>query len=332
MAASLSPGLDGIIRIDPPLVLAPDLAGTSHEAIVAGHSATIVFPTNDAEDITFPQGDLAIDPIPDFPPPPLTQSLHPRLIATTSLSVPAPGLLVVTRVRLRWTDPEMEASFGDMRALQMFPTALGTWLSTVRDWLSAWSGNPRERPEQTGDPVMRVALANEPDRPAIGAGGRVPVIVQEQRAATVAEVRAAFAAASNARELPLQHRLQAEAKVHFYRREYRHAVIAACSAAEVALSDAFRELLRDAGRAEGEVRDISRGVSGVVELYRLNAGRAGGLSVSISRVMDQLANPRNLAVHAGEAMDNDTAKNAILTAASLLQVTPLPTPEAIASP
>jgi len=67
-------------------------------------------------------------------------------------------------------------------------------------------------------------------------------------------------------------------------------------------------------------------VSGIVELYRLNAGRKDGLAVSIGQVIDQLAGPRNRAAHEGEALDDDTARKAIRTARALLEVSPLRTP------
>ena len=82
--------------------------------------------------------------------------------------------------------------------------------------------------------------------------------------------------------------------------------------------------------SEKEVKEISKGVSGVVELYRLNGPRAKGPPVSIGQVIDQLATPRNLAVHAGEAMDHDTAEKAVRTAKALLEVTPLASPGAAA--
>src|SRR5205085_8775100 len=55
------------------------------------------------------------------------------------------------------------------------------------------------------------------------------------------------------------------------RHEHRHAVITACSAAEVALSESAAELLTRAGRTANEISDILDGVAGVVELYRLRS-------------------------------------------------------------
>jgi hypothetical protein len=150
-----------------------------------------------------------------------------------------------------------------------------------------------------------------------------------ERAYTAWELRAAFAAASSGIGLPLPRRLLADAIVRNSRDEHRYAVITACSAVEVALSESAAAALTDAGRSKREVEDILNGVSGAVELYWLNAGRDGGLPVSIGRVMSQLAGPRNRAVHAGETPVADTARDAIRTAKALIEVSPLPRPQSL---
>jgi hypothetical protein len=93
------------------------------------------------------------------------------------------------------------------------------------------------------------------------------------------ELRAAFAAASGDEGVPLPRSLLAEAQVHAVRQHYRQAVISACGAVEVALSESARAELSRAGRSKKEIDAVLRGVSGVVELYRLNAGRKDGLAV-----------------------------------------------------
>lgn len=144
------------------------------------------------------------------------------------------------------------------------------------------------------------------------------------------ELKGAFAAASRGIELPLEHQLIADARLYASQRQYRQAVISACSAAEVALAQSSRASLIRAGRTEAEAHEIVRKVSGVVELFRLNAGRGQLLGVSIGRVMNLLAAPRNEAVHGGEALDLDTAIKSIQTANELLQVSPLKTPRSLA--
>jgi hypothetical protein len=56
-----------------------------------------------------------------------------------------------------------------------------------------------------------------------------------------------------------------------------------------------------------------------------------GSLMSIGRVMDQLASPRNDAVHAGKDLVKDTAIGAVRTARELVRaVSPLPAPRSAA--
>jgi hypothetical protein len=158
----------------------------------------------------------------------------------------------------------------------------------------------------------------------------VATILTGQRTASTAEITGAFVAASRGEQLPLEHQLFNEAMLYAYRGQNRHAVISACSAAEVALSQEARRRLAAAGRTPKEVKEILKGTAGVVELYRLNASRRKGPVVSIGQVMSGLAGPRNQAVHAGEALDADVARGAIQTARALLAVSPLPGPRSLA--
>jgi hypothetical protein len=235
----------------------------------------------------------------------------------------------VDNVRLRWRDTSLEHAAGEFVSDRNFAEELGTWLSTVRDWLSAWSHNVRERALLEPTPRVRVALMDDPDAGTVSSGGTRPVFVLGERASTPVELRAAFVAASSGIPLPLPRKLLAEAIVHAARHEHRHAVISACSAAEVALSESARAVLAGAGRTDDEIAEILGGVNGVVELYRLNASRPTSPRVSIRRVMDQLARPRNRAVHEGDEPDQETAQRAIRTALALLEVSPLPQPQAL---
>ncbi len=319
-------GVDAIAWLDPPLLLSKGIAGHSYEVMIAGRAITLTLPSQGPESWAKSR-DAPMGPIPKFPPPKLAKALVSGVWAYSSTSrvVPDP-VLVVGAVRLRWPDGDL-AQLGDMRALSDFAKQFGAWLSTVRDWLAAWSGNLRETVFREPTPPMRLAQFDAPQRGQIGAGGsNTPVMMLDERTSDSVELRAAFAAASRDEGLPLPRLLLAEAQVHAVRQHYRQAVISACGAVEVALSESARAELSHAGRSRREIDSVLRGVSGVVELYRLNAGRKRGLAVSIGQVIDQLAGPRNRAAHEGEALDVGTARKAIHTARALLDVSPLPTP------
>ena len=272
-------------------------------------------------------------PPPTFPPPPLAETYVPgRLHTQISIAQkPDADMIAVGAIRLRWQGTDLTRATGPLRSSleRTFVEDLGEWLSIVRDWLAAWSGEPRDSLNWAPRPVSRLASFDNPDAAPITVGGPSITLVR-RRATSRDEIEGAFAAASIGEEVPLEYQLLNESVVYAYRHQNRHAVISACSAAEVALSrGAERELLA-AGRTPKQIEEILKGVTGVIERYRLNASCKEGLPVSIGRVKGQLAGPRNAAVHAGEAPDAETARNAVQTARELLVVSPLPEPRSFA--
>ena len=321
-------GVDSIAWLDWPLLVANGLAGRSFHVSIARRPTLLTFPSEGS-------GGLARSPadpdrsIPRFPPPPLVEPVvKAHAYAYTSLGTPE-GAVLVGAIRLRWHDAEFERVIGDRGIAQNFSGAVGEWLSVVRNWLVGWSGGVRGEVEGRGTPQVRLVLAHDPERGPFGAGGR-PLVVGKVTVFGLNEVKGAFAAASLGMDLPLEHQLVADARLNHYQHEYRHAVINSCSAAEVALSRTARVALGRAGRSPDEINAIMRGVTGVVELYRLNAGRRGGLPISIGQVMSQLAGPRNEAAHAGEPLDEERSRNAFKTASALLKIVPLPNPGSLA--
>jgi hypothetical protein len=319
--------IDALAWLDPPLLLEQGVAGRSYEVTIGGRPTTLTLPNEGMGEF---RTDRTETPgrLPSFPEPPLALPLGR---ASTSLSLARgarEGELVAQVIRLQWRDNEFFA--GELeesgRNPNEFSRELGAWLAMVRNWLAAWSENVRDRVEPEPTPLIQAALAGDPATAAVTGGRSRFVYIQDQRPSTALELEAAFAAASRSERVPLEHQLLNDARVHVHRGENRYAVITACTAAEVALSGSAQALLAAAGRSEEEVAEILEGVSGVVELYRLNAGSPLG-GVSIKRVKGQLAGPRNAAAHRGQEIDDEVARRSICTARDLLEVSPLRAPE-----
>jgi hypothetical protein len=320
-------GIDGIVQLDPPLLLPRTIQGRSYDVSLDGTAMKMTLPSGGLRALCI--SSTSNFDIPSFPEPALTQGRTTNIQAHASVSLPIPeNIFAATALRLRWHDSELEENVGELGVAVKFSEQVGGWLAVVRDWLAAWSGNVREHIELEATPNVRLTLFNDDVLPARG-GGPTPVVLQGQAAATSIQLTAALAAASTDHALPLERQLLADAVVQAHRRQYRQAAISACSAAEVALSAAARAHLMAAGRTRDEVDKILSGVTGVVELYRLNAGRRRPLCVSIGKVRNELANPRNAAAHAGQTPDEDVAIAALRVARALLDVRPLPTPRSL---
>jgi hypothetical protein len=229
-------GVDSVVWVDPPLLVVNGVMGCSYEVKISGHAARLTLPTETAP---LPGGRTPEPPrpIPAFPPPPLVEPVIDKnaAAATTSLGVPQ-GALVVGAIRVRWNDEEFERSPQNQRAVQ-FSADVGAWLSIVRNWLAGWTGDVRHAINYGAPPTrVRLVLFNDRGAGQFGFGG-APLHVRKLHIPGALEVQAAFVAASRGIDLPLHHQLLADARLYAAQHQYRYAVINACSATEVALSD-----------------------------------------------------------------------------------------------
>jgi hypothetical protein len=120
--------------------------------------------------------------------------------------------------------------------------------------------------------------------------------------------------------------------VDLYSGDHRLCVIDACSAAEIALGAALTAHLKAHGLDDTDTEQLLRLGSGIGEAFPVYQQLVlpGASAVSRGRVLHQLANPRNRAVHGGEHPDDTVARRAVETARLLVQeAIPLPPPAAV---
>jgi HEPN domain-containing protein len=243
-------------------------------------------------------------------------------------------MLLVTAVRLRIP---AKGDFA-MQSYTTWPitqvgTDFGAWLVRAEAWLDVWTGTILQPVTRVGTPLVRAALPGDDGGLAgVATGGPVPVVIRSQRWATPEEVAASFAAASSELDVPLAYTILRRSLVEFHAGEYRLCVIDACSAAEVALDAALTAHLRAHGLTGVETERLLRLGPGIAEAFLVyqQLVAAGQSAVSRNRVIDQLANPRNRAVHAGEHPDETVAVRALEIAARLVgEAVPLPRPDDI---
>jgi hypothetical protein len=323
-------GFDAIAWLDPPLHVSRRVAGKSYQVRIAGRPTVLSLPSVGPKEM-FGGGSAAEGPTPSFPPPPLSAPLvsGARAYLTMSARTP-PGMLIVEAIRLRWTDPARTRSIRRNEDLgDGFDKPLGAWLAVVRDWLAAWRGATRGPIAQEATPSIR--LATSASRGTIGGGGYAAygVHMPARRWSKPSALEAAFIAASEGRELPIEHQLFSEALAYAAGARRRHAVISACSASEVAVSESLRRFLADAGRGERERKEVLDRSNGIMALCRLHAMTVKGLPLSLRVVQKALAAPRNRAAHAGQEPDDHTVERALVAARALLSLSPLPSPATI---
>jgi HEPN domain-containing protein len=243
-------------------------------------------------------------------------------------------MLVVTAVRLRIpAEGEFAIESYTTWPIRQVGALFGAWLVRAEAWLDAWTGAIRQPVTKIGTPLIRAALpADGGGLAGVASGGPVPVVIRGQRWATREEVTAGFAAASDELDIPLAHTIFRRSRVEYYAGEYRLCVIDACSAVETALGAALTAKLRAHRLTSVQTEQLLRLASGIAEAFPVyrELVAAGQAAVSRNRVIDQLANPRNRAVHAGEYLDENVARRAIETAGLIVQeAVPMPHPDDI---
>ena len=313
-----APSIDFVGWLDSPLFVEKGLAGRYYKVSIAGRSAVLTLPLEGSGPPAEPSSQ-PVRPIPSFPPPRLREPPSiggPSTIE--SLGTPE-GTLLVGAVRIRY-----EAAF-EFETVMPFVPGVRRWLSVARNWLAGWSDAWGEQIEPKSSAAVRLALHHDPEAgPFVTTGGR-PSVWRKMTVFPTNEVEGAFAAASLGIDLPLEHQLLRDARCHHYQRDYRHAVINACTAAEVALSQAAPPALTRAGWSNADIKRAV-GTNGVANLYRLFALRGEALPVPFGQVVKKLASPRNRAAHEGVSLDANVSREAITTAGKLLELTPLPRP------
>jgi hypothetical protein len=322
--------VDSIAWLDTPFWVDRALAGESYRITLGPSRVRLTLPLENVGD-TIHSSMRRTPPAPRFPgtrrPAPLRA---PRSDSGSALVVPD-GMLVITAVRLR-IPAEGDLAIGSYTTwpIGTVGAVFGAWLVRAEAWLDAWTGTIRQPVMKIGTPLIRAALpTDEGGLAGVAAGGPVPVVIRGQRWATPEEVTAGFAAASSQLDVPLAHVILRRSLVEFYSGESRLCVIDACSAAEIALDAALTAHLRARGLPGAETERLLRLGSGIAEAFPAyrDIVAAGRSAVSRNRVIDQLADPRNRAVHAGEHPNEAVALRAIETARLLLQeALPLPGP------
>ena len=317
---------DAVVWTDPPLIVSRKTPRGPYAVRIADKATRVWLPLRGPREIRERVGRSARRPMPEFPAPQLAGPVRKGLWMESGSSALMPQRpLIIEAFRLRWHDPQRTGDEdGPWRPGQGFDDDVAPWLSLVRDWLAAW--RHEERGEVPQQPTPRIRMGRVGGRMVLHGGDNATggVHLARRPISTPSELRAAFAAASSALELPTEYALYGEALAYAAGGRYREAVISACGAVEVALAGCADALLAKAGRNEDERGELLDRVSGVVDLYRLSATTSEGLPVSLGQVKNRLAGPRNNAAHRGQAPSEETVRLAIETARKMLNISPLP--------
>ncbi len=306
----------GILHFPWPLPVRGAALGTAHSAIIGDESILITLPTGGG------------------PVSPLASSL-----GFESLDVPggveiAPALLAAVNRSPGW-GYQAESDRYEVYAASasssgpVDPSKIShvfhDWFAAVRDWVSAWLGIPSIELGTSRATAMSWLRA---DGSYTGEGGVVGSVIRAGSPAVDAQtLNGAFKNASSGTPLPAEHRLLLQARNSMWTRDVRAGVIDAGTAAEVALGASIQDELAGLGVPQDFITKAIEAANGVVGLHDFQASLGHPPAVSRSQVMDQLANRRNKAAHAGQVPSDVDCGKALNTATAIVNAArPMPTP------
>lgn len=199
------------------------------------------------------------------------------------------------------------------------------WFALVRDWICAWLDIPSI---ELGTSQATAMSWLRPDGTLTGEGGGISgVVVAGLPPATPQIVMGAFDNASIGEPVPEEHRLLLQARDSMWSKDLRSSVIDAGTAAEVALGTAIHSDLASLGAPQDFIAKTIETANGIVGLHDLHVSLGHLVPVSRGQIMNQLANRRNKAAHAGEIPTENDARQALATATAVVNAAramPLP--------
>jgi hypothetical protein len=253
---------DAVAWLDPPVIVSRRVARGPYAVKITGRRASVWLPSKGPSKLTVGRGRPAEGGIPGVPAARAGYA-DPRGTSDGNKECDGPAREAADRdgASLALERPRTGAAErkGAWRPHDDYGTELAPWLSLARDWLSAWLGGTWRSVTAEATPAVRLARVG--GEAVVGGGGQTPygVHLPARRISTPSELRAAFILASDNRPLPLAHQMLAEAIAYASASRGRYAVISACTAAEVALSESLERLLEHAGHPE---KNATKSLSG----------------------------------------------------------------------
>ncbi len=311
---------EGYLEFPMPLFVEKDLLGQEFPVLIGGLRVKLQFP------------------IPRSPSP----AAEPRF-----LEVPAPlpaeveGLLPPP---VRWGEETPSGAFVHAVRVKGIVTVVGNrcpqpisdlhfsarpWFECARDWIAAWSGQPRLVMLISKEaPSFGLSYNSDVGRTVYG-GSAVPSLVVRMgrlKAANAQQVRSGLKMASAGQLAPFNRRLLLDARDQLLRGDTRRAIIDVATAVEISFADAITSHLyprRLSGAFVDRIVTKANGLTDLFDFYKSLALPA--CPVSREKIMNQLADPRNKAVHAGSSPSTGVVSLAIQVGQEVIDaISPMP--------
>lgn len=313
--------LFGVVEFSHEILCAKDSLGATLPISIGNHPGTLEMPRFPAEII---QGKM-LSESPLLAPSAAIGWKHGAQPIYWGQPIAMPsGMSEVARALLRFDMPETEIEERSVELKQMF----NGWRDSLEDYIEAYTKQRLDRfvdveGSANGLELLWIDDDGKFARPDRVSRAFINVIVAAGDISLHVDTLGVIAKLiSEGEAVPLEYRIQLEAYKAMRSKDYRKAIVETASAAEIALTEAIKDKLRNAGLtfAEGLLGRF-RTLGGRLELARI-------LQVDLPDVdiKSLLVSPRNHVTHGAYFADRGIARKAIRVTDSILErLRPLPT-------
>jgi len=307
-----------LMAVDPVIPAVGEIAGARFNVRVASFEGFVSFPLDDGF-ARSNESSKSHDHWPSFAhhdayPNPSTAAAS---VGGSVFVVPGPKQLNVRALHFEISEipDETEAAWN----ISEFNDSLRDWMRIFRSWIGQWTQLPQSDTSESSLGVTKFLMEKNGVTVPHFLDGTFPTLFVGYELASESMFSAAVRAASAGIEVAPELQMLARAHLGLMRRDYRGSIIDSCSAAEMSiiqwLTNTFT-VRYDASTA----KKLSDRLNGVAALFKVYFA-SNGSQVTFKEVFEQLARPRNKALHNGEKFSGDESDKAFKIAKRLISET-----------
>lgn len=203
---------------------------------------------------------------------------------------------------------------------------LSDWLTVFRSWIGLWTRIPQLEEVRRHHPFTIILHEQDGQVVANHFGGITETAYLGGLLVDEEMVVAAAAAASKGRSVPEDHRMIARAQRMLGIGDFRASIIDSCSAAEISLSHWIRKEFEHRYEDPKVASQLLSRTNGIANLFKIYFA-AHGSNLTFQQIQNDLAGPRNQAVHEGFPSEQAKTQVALSIATALInELAPVPLP------
>lgn len=301
------------------LAVAPDCLGRTYKTVIGGQPLKVLLPAPDPQDPD--RLPLLVAPALIYEHPPVTPQVLPWEWGKVNSAdrngwVSADIAMLAYQFQVTGSDEDMT------QVCRLVGEQVPAWWDRLEMWLDTFTdldllhhGRYRLDPDtpefsayvrNTDGTVVRVPWRTHGGTFVVPPDGDVPDHEILTRC---------FRLAGDKTELPAEWQYLREARSWLNAEQTRHAVIDACTAAEIALAYQITQLAN--GTSKAVIEQLLKRCNGIASLADV-VRKIGGTTASASDVTERLARLRNSAAHTGNPPTPEAAEAAVAVAAAIL--------------